>query len=107
MSAEKLAGATWPGAALNEHARLLHCEDWVLDKAFTWDLLTRTRNIMPNAHGKPKPIEAQMKAAKRQEREENENPPVPQENERAREPSADAETFQSDDWWTPSPPATD
>jgi hypothetical protein len=106
MSAEKLAGATWRGASLNEPARLLRCEDWVLDKAFTWDLLTRTRNTMPKAHGKPKPIEAQMESSEREEREENDNPPVPQEDERVPEASADAETLQSDDWWNPSPPAS-
>lgn len=62
---------------------------------------------MPNAHGKPKPIEAQMESSKREEREENDNPPVPQEDERVPEASADAQTFQSDDWWNPSSPAPD
>ena len=61
---------------------------------------------MPNAHGKPKPIEAQMESSKREEREENDNPPGPQEEDRVPEASVDAETFQSDDWWNPSPPAS-
>ena len=62
---------------------------------------------MPNAHPKPKPIEAQMESSKREEREENDNSPVPQEDERVPEASADAETLQSDDWWNPSLPASD
>ena len=62
---------------------------------------------MPKAQGKPKPIEAQMESSKSEEREETEHPPVPQQDERAAEASVDAETFQSDDWWNPSPPAVD
>jgi hypothetical protein len=62
---------------------------------------------MPNAHGKPKPIEAQMESSKSEEGEAHDNPPVPQEDERVPEASADAETLQSDDWWNPSPPASD
>lgn len=62
---------------------------------------------MPKAQGKPKPIEAQMESSKREERGENDNPPVPQEDERVPEASGDEETFQSDDWWNPSPPASD
>jgi hypothetical protein len=61
---------------------------------------------MPTPHGKPKPIEAQMEPSESEERE-TDNSPVPQEDERLPEASAGAETFQSDDWWNPSPPASD
>jgi len=62
---------------------------------------------MPKPHGKPKPIEAQMESSEREEREETDNPPVPQEDERVPDASADAEAVQSDDWWNPSAPASD
>ena len=62
---------------------------------------------MPKARGQPKSIEAQMESSKSEEQEENDNPPVPQEDERVPEASADAETLQSDDWWNPSLPAPD
>ena len=62
---------------------------------------------MQRPHGEPKPIEAQMESSQSEEREEPDNPPVPQEDERVPQASADAETFQSDDWWNPSPPASD
>jgi Domain of unknown function (DUF4388) len=62
---------------------------------------------MPIPHGKPKPIEAQMESSKREEREENDNPPVPQENEREPEVVGDEGRFQSDDWWNPSSSAPD
>jgi hypothetical protein len=62
---------------------------------------------MPKAHGEPKPIEAHMESSKSEEREETDNPPVPQENEHEPEAAANAEMFQSDDWWNPSPPASD
>jgi len=62
---------------------------------------------MPKARGQPKSIEAQMESSKSEEREENDSPPVPQEDEPVPEASADAETLQSDDWWNPSPPAPD
>jgi hypothetical protein len=61
---------------------------------------------MPKAHGEPKPIEAHMESSKSEEREETDSPPVPQENEQP-EGVANAEAFQSDDWWNPSPPAPD
>ena len=62
---------------------------------------------MPKAHGQPKPIEAHMESSKSEEREETDSPPVPQENEHKPEAAANAEMFQSDDWWNPSPPASD
>jgi Domain of unknown function (DUF4388) len=62
---------------------------------------------MPNSHGKPKPIEAQMESSKREQREETDSPPVPQENEQEPEAVGNEERFQSDDWWNPSPPAPD
>jgi hypothetical protein len=62
---------------------------------------------MLKAHGEPKPIEAHMESSKSEEREETDNPPVPQENEHEPEAAANAEMFQSDDWWNPSPPASD
>ena len=62
---------------------------------------------MLKPHGKPKPIEGQMESSRSEERGETDNPPVPQEDEHVPEASADANTFQSDDWWNPSPPASD
>ena len=62
---------------------------------------------MPKVHGKPKPIEAHMESSKSEELEGTDNPPVPQENEHEPEAAANAEMFQSDDWWNPSPPASD
>jgi hypothetical protein len=62
---------------------------------------------MLKPHGKPKPIEGQMESSRSEERGETDNHPVPQEDEHVPEASADAETFQSDDWWNPSPPASD
>jgi hypothetical protein len=106
MSAEKSAVATWRGGS-QRRATVLRCEDCVLDKAFTWDLLSQTRNSMPKAHGQPKPIEAHMESSKSEEREETDNPPVPEENEHKPEAAANPEMFQSDDWWNPSPPASD
>ena len=41
MSEAKSAGATWPGGSQRQ-ARVRRCEDWVLDRAFTWDLVTTT-----------------------------------------------------------------
>jgi hypothetical protein len=48
-----------------------------------------------------------MESSKSEEREQTDNPPVPQENEHEPEPPVNAESFQSDDWWNPSPPAPD
>ena len=62
---------------------------------------------MPRPHGKPKPIEAQMESPKREEREQTDSPPVPQENEREPEVVGDEGRFQSDDWWNPSPSSPD
>src|ERR1043166_5583941 len=62
---------------------------------------------MPRPHGKPKPIEAQMESAKREEQEQTDSPPVPQENEHEPEVVGDEGRFQSDVWWNPSPPAPD
>ncbi len=41
MSEAKSAGATWR-AGSQRQARVRRCEDWVLDRAFTWDLVTTT-----------------------------------------------------------------
>jgi len=62
---------------------------------------------MPKSHGKPKPIEDQMESSKSEEREQTHTPPVPQENEHVQEAAANAENFQSDDWWNASPQAPD
>jgi hypothetical protein len=62
---------------------------------------------MPEPQGKPKPIEAQMESSKREDQEQTESPPVPQENEQAPEAAANAEILQSDDWWSASPLAPD
>jgi hypothetical protein len=61
---------------------------------------------MPKSHGQPKSIEAQMESSS-EEPEQSDNPPVPQENEHEPEAAANAENFQSDDWWNPSPPTSD
>ena len=42
MSAAKSAAAILPGG-FQRQARVPHCEDWVLDKAFTWGLLITTQ----------------------------------------------------------------
>jgi hypothetical protein len=62
---------------------------------------------MLKSHGKPKPIEAQMESLKSEEQEQTDSPPVPQEKERGPEATANAEIFQSDDWWNASPLAPD
>ena len=62
---------------------------------------------MPKSHGKPKPIEDQMESSRSEEREETDTPPVPQENEHVQEAAANAESFQSDEWWSASPQAPD
>ena len=41
MSEAKSAGATWR-AGSQRLATVLRCEDWVLDRAFTLDLVTTT-----------------------------------------------------------------
>jgi hypothetical protein len=48
-----------------------------------------------------------MESSKSAEPEQSDSPPVPQENEHEPESVANAETFQSDDWWNPSPSAPD
>jgi hypothetical protein len=62
---------------------------------------------MPKSDGKPKPIEAQMESSKSEDREQTDSPPVPQENEHVPDAAANAEIFQSDDWWSASPLAPD
>jgi hypothetical protein len=62
---------------------------------------------MPKSHGKRKSIEAQMESSSSEEREQTDRPSVPQEDEPAPEAAADAEVFQSDDWWNASQPAPD
>jgi len=58
---------------------------------------------MPKPHGKPKPIEAQMESSKQEDQEQPDNPSVPQETEQEPEAAANAETFQSDEWWSATP----
>ncbi len=62
---------------------------------------------MRKSSGQPRSIEAQMQSSKSEEQEETDSPPVPQEDEHVPEAAADAETFQSDDWWAVSQPAPD
>ncbi|HJW39080.1 MAG TPA: DUF4388 domain-containing protein [Candidatus Udaeobacter sp.] len=62
---------------------------------------------MPTPQGKPKPIEAHMESSKREDQEQPDSNPVPQENEQVPEAAANAEIFQSDDWWSASPLAPD
>jgi hypothetical protein len=101
MNVEKSAGATWLGGS-QPRARVPRCEDWVLDTAFTWDLLIRYTNTMPKSPGKPKSIEAQMEPSDGEEREENDSPPVPPEDEPMPKAGANLESFQSENWWTAS-----
>jgi len=62
---------------------------------------------MPKPHGKPKPIEAHMESSKREDQEQPDSNPVPQENEQVPEAAANAEIFQPDNWWSASPQAPD
>lgn len=74
---------------------------------------------MPESHGHPKSIEAQMESSDSEEREHTKSPPVPQEDEPMPETGAEVENVQSEDWWRSSatdpewsepatePPATD
>jgi uncharacterized protein DUF4388 len=62
---------------------------------------------MPKSHGQPKSIDAQMESSKSEEPEQSDTPPVPQKDEHEPETAANAEIFQSDDWWSASPPAPD
>src|ERR1700730_10005844 len=57
---------------------------------------------MPKSPGKPKSIEAQMESSNSEEREENDSPPVPSEEESMPEAGANLESFQSENWWTAS-----
>jgi hypothetical protein len=106
MSVERSAGATWRGA-FNDRRDFFVAKNGFLIKPLHGICLQRRGNIMPTSHGQPKSIEAQMESSKSGEREEIDNPPVPQEDERVPETSADAETLKSGDWWDPSPPASD
>ena len=58
---------------------------------------------MPKPHGKPKQIEAKMESSKQEDQEQPDNPSVPQETEQEPEAAANAETFQSDEWWSATP----
>ena len=62
---------------------------------------------MPKSPGKPKSIEAQMESSNSEEREENDSPPTPQEEESMPEAGAGVESVQSENWWTASEPAPD
>jgi len=57
---------------------------------------------MPKSPGKPKSIEAQMEPSDGEEREENDSPPVPPEDEPMPKAGANLESFQSENWWTAS-----
>lgn len=54
---------------------------------------------MPESHGHPRSLEAQMEHSNREEQEQADSPPAPEEEESVQEPRADSETTQSDDWW--------
>ena len=62
---------------------------------------------MPESHGQPKSIEAQMESSDSEEREQTDDPPIPQEEERVPEGDANVESAQSDEWWRASEPAPD
>jgi hypothetical protein len=106
MSAEKSAGATWRGGS-QPLARVTRCEDWVLDTAFSWDLLIRYTNTMPKSSGKPKSIEAQMEPSDSEERDQTDSPPAPQEEEPIPEVGENVESAPSEEWWRASEPAPD
>jgi hypothetical protein len=57
---------------------------------------------MPKPRGHPRSIEAQMEHSNREEREETDSPPAPEEQEPAQEPRPEVEAPQSDDWWSAS-----
>jgi hypothetical protein len=48
-----------------------------------------------------------MEHSNREEREEPDSPPAPEEEESVQEPRADAEATQSDEWWKPTAPEQD
>jgi len=62
---------------------------------------------MPKSHGHPRSLEAQMEHSNREEREEADSPPAPEEEESVQESRADAEATQSDEWWNPTAPKPD
>ena len=61
----------------------------------------------PPAAGKPKLVKAPMEHSNSEERDQIDRPPVRQEEEPAPETGTSPETFQSDDWWRATPPASD
>jgi len=104
MSEEKSAGATWRNGS-QPATEDRHCDDWVLDKAFTSALVTTVK--MPKSHGEPDPIEAQIESSNSEERDQAESPLGSQEDEPAREAATDLGTAESEDWWSASQQAAD
>src|SRR6266480_3330969 len=104
MSEEKSAGATWRNGS-QPATEDRHCDDWVLDKAFTSALVTTVK--MPKSHGEPDPIEAQIESSNSEERDQAESPLGSQGDEPAREAATDLGTAESEDWWSASQQAAD
>src|SRR5215510_10034357 len=65
------------------------------------------RIFVAKAVGKPTLTEAQMERSNSEEREQTGRPQVPEVDEPAREPAPSPEAFQSDEWWSASPPTSD
>ena len=62
---------------------------------------------MAKAVGKPTLTEAQMERSNSEEREQTDRPQVPEVDAPAREPGPSPEAFQSEEWWSASPPTSD
>jgi len=62
---------------------------------------------MAKAVGKPTLTEAQMERSNSEEREQTDRPRVPEVDAPAREPGPSPEAFQSEEWWSASPPTSD
>ena len=63
---------------------------------------------MPKSRDQPKSIEAQMEPSDSEERKQPDNPPAPQDDGPVGEQAAgDAESVQSENWWSTSEPAPD
>src|SRR6266576_4265608 len=104
MSEEKSAGATWRNGS-QPATEDRHCDDWVLDKAFTSAMVTTVK--MPKSHGEPEPTEAQIESSNSEERDQAERPLGSQEDEPARAAARNLGTGESEDWWSASQQAAD
>jgi hypothetical protein len=62
---------------------------------------------MPKSNGKRKTIEAQMERSDSEDREQSDKSPGSQQDQAASASATNPETVPADDWWSPSPPASD